>query len=357
MEQTNDTALFLDLLNGPAFSVKDGLVDRLNGNAVYLAIQPGTSVMDLIRVGAEEYEALEQGRLFLSLELEGVPFGASVSRMNGWDLFVLEPPEHHAELAALELASRELRGPMGDLKMLSDLLLPKLDKKYDPLAGSMNHSIFRLLRILNNMSNAYDFSDPTRCRKTELHPGILFRNTICHELAPLTEKAGLALEFKDLSEGVFCLLDEHQIKQALYSLISNAATYAPKGSVIQVVLKKSENRLAFSVTDQGSGIPDHVMSSIFSRYRRQEAAEDGRYGIGLGLVVVRAVAAAHEGTTMIQRLPEGGTRVTVTIPIRKSKDASFASQTANFVIHSTSDGLVGLSNVLPSEVYTPKKQS
>ena len=133
MEYPQDTALFLSLLNGPAFSVKDGLVDSLNANAQYLNIQPGTPIADLISIGIEEYESMEQGRLFLTLLLEDVPFGASVSRMRDWDLFLLEPAEQRTELAALELASRELRGPMSDLKMLTDLLMPKLDEQYHRL--------------------------------------------------------------------------------------------------------------------------------------------------------------------------------------------------------------------------------
>ena len=246
---------------------------------------------------------------------------------------------------------------MSDLKMLTDLLLPKLDEQYHRLSGSMIHSISRMMRILNNMTYAHDFSDITHCRKTELHPGSLFREVIQQELAPLLEKTDLKLEFKDLSESVFCMMDEHQIKQALYALLSNAATYAPKGSTIQVVLKKSGNRLAFSVSDHGTGIPEQVMSSVFSRYLRQDAVEDGRFGIGLGLVLVRSVATAHQGTTMIQQLPEGGTRVTVTIPICTGKDNILSSDTAKLLVHSTSDGLVGLSNVLPSELYAPKKPS
>jgi hypothetical protein len=47
MEHPQDTAMFLSLLTGPAFSVKDGLVDSLNANAQYLNILIGRGVVTM----------------------------------------------------------------------------------------------------------------------------------------------------------------------------------------------------------------------------------------------------------------------------------------------------------------------
>lgn len=355
MEQTNDTSLLLELLAAPAFSVRNGIIELCNRQAQSLSILPGTAVSDLISIGVEEYAAMESGCLYLSLTVGEMPFGASVSRMSGYDLFLLESGSSQPELEAFGIASRELRGPLSDLKMISGILLPKLGEENREWAGAINHSIYKLMRIVNNMANAQSFAEDSQHRMEELQPGSVLRELLQQELTPLLSQVNISLVFTDRTDGLWCLIDEYKWNQAVYALISNAANFVQKDGTgtIQVTLKRSGERLVLTVTDNGAGIPPSIMGSVFARFHRSDMAEDSRHGIGLGLVLVRSVAVAHGGTVMIDQPPGWGTRVTMTIPIRRGKELDLSSRTPGIVIRSTSDGLVNLSNILPSQLYTP----
>ena len=117
-------------------------------------------------------------------------------------------------------------------------------------------------------------------------------------------------------------------------------------------LTRNGRMLRLSVTDSGSGIAQSVRSSVFSRYLRQPALEDSRYGIGLGMVLIRTAAAHHGGAVLIDQ-PEGvGTRITMTMSIRQSKQATLRSNVLRVDYAGERDhGLIELSECLPTELY------
>ena len=110
--------------------------------------------------------------------------------------------------------------------------------------------------------------------------------------------------------------------------------------------------LYLTVQDTGTGIPEALRGSLFSRYQRQPAIEDGRFGLGLGLVLVRSAAAHHGGTVLVDS-PKGiGTRVTMTLAIRQDIPKGFRSPILRVDYSGERDhGLVELSDVLPAECY------
>ena len=91
---------------------------------------------------------------------------------------------------------------------------------------------------------------------------------------------------------------------------------------------------------------------MFSRYLRQPALEDSRYGIGLGMVLIRTAAANHGGAVLIDQ-PEGtGTRITMTLSIRQSKETVLRSNILRVDYAGERDhGLIELSDCLPAELY------
>lgn len=71
--------------------------------------------------------------------------------------------------------------------------------------------------------------------------------------------------------------------------------------------------LALTIADQGIGIPETDLPSIFERFRR--AANAGSVaGSGLGLHMVRQIVTMHRGAIEVASRPGAGTQVTVTLP-------------------------------------------
>ena len=86
------------------------------------------------------------------------------------------------------------------------------------------------------------------------------------------------------------------------------------------------------------------------RYQRQPGIEDSRFGIGLGMVLIRSAAANHGGTVLIDRPEGGGTRITMTMAIRQNT-ALLKSPVIPPVMDNSREILTELSESLPWEFY------
>lgn len=93
----------------------------------------------------------------------------------------------------------------------------------------------------------------------------------------------------------------------LRNLISNAIAYSPRGGRIEIATSKEGDEVRVTVDDSGLGIPKQDRERAFSRFERL-GAKSGT-GVGLGLSIVRTVAAAHDASIRLDESPLGGLRV------------------------------------------------
>ena len=136
------------------------------------------------------------------------------------------------------------------------------------------------------------------------------------------------------------------------NMLSNSLKFTSKGGTISASLTRQGRMLHLKIQDSGSGIPDEIRGSIFSRYLRQPMIEDCRHGIGLGMVLIRSAAANHGGTVLVDHPPQGGTRITMTIAIRQNNSNMLHSHIMHIDYSGEKDhALVELSDVLPTSQY------
>lgn len=357
MEQLNDAMGMLDLMVCPAFCVRDGHVFKVNPAAQGRMIAEGTAVSALLETGREEYDAFTGGCLYLSLNLSGTVCGASVTRMKEFDVFCLESDS--SELQAMALAAQELRGPLANIMTAADQLFPNSSLNHDPAAreqaARINRGLFQMLRVISNMSDASRYSSDTVGRQ-ETHNICALLEEVFSKASALVEHTGLSLTYTGIPEDIYCLADAEKLERAVLNIISNAIKFTPKGGCIEAKLIRRDQKLYLTICDSGNGIPDALQSSVFTRYLRSPALEDGRFGIGLGMVLIRAAAAIHGGTVLIDR-PDGvGTRITLSLSIRQSNGSKLRSHVLRVDYAGERDhGLIELSDTLPAALYQKEK--
>jgi two-component system sensor histidine kinase FlrB len=92
------------------------------------------------------------------------------------------------------------------------------------------------------------------------------------------------------------------LKGALLNLVSNADQASENGASILLHAHLFGDSIHVCVTDDGPGIADHVQPRLFDAFFTTR-----KHGTGLGLAVVKAVAAAHGGDVTVATSKLGST--------------------------------------------------
>jgi signal transduction histidine kinase len=98
------------------------------------------------------------------------------------------------------------------------------------------------------------------------------------------------------------------------NLVENAVRHNVDGGWLRVDTGTVQGRARLQVSSSGPVVPVEDVPHLFEPFRRSGAARTARRGAGLGLAIVRAVAAAHGGTVAALAPREGGLVVTVDLP-------------------------------------------
>lgn len=223
--------------------------------------------------------------------------------------------------------SYELRSPLTNIIGFADLLasgdvgpLTEKQRAYTDYIRSSSANLGLLIDNILDLAN--------------VDAGIAQLHTERLDIKTLIEKAkaGLSAAFSGSERPVNLVVDiaddlppfiadGTRIVQILYNLLSNAARFSDPGAEIVLSVQRRDNdRIAFSVEDEGVGIPETMRAAMFSRFEGQ-TVEGRQRGAGLGLAIVKTFANLHGGTVHIEARAPRGTRVTVIVPA----DASQAS--------------------------------
>jgi signal transduction histidine kinase len=355
MDQEINTLDMLDLMVSPSFCVKDRKIFKCNAAARSILLEEGMELIPLLATGRTEYEEYRGGTLYLMLEISGARWGASVTRVGELDIFVMEEAADRAELQAMALAARELRGPLAGIMSTADSLFPLEAMEDDPQlreqAARLNRGLYQMLRIIGNMSDAESYASPRRTQLETLDARVFFKEIFDRNQAMMAH-TGLTLRFENLDRPLYTLADSEKLERAVMNMISNAMKFTAPGGTIEAKLSRRDKQLYLSLRDSGEGIPDEIRGSIHRRYLRQPGLEDSRFGIGLGMVLIRSAAAIHGGTVLIDH-PEGsGTRITMTLSIRQDTSGIVRSPLLRLDYAGERDhSLVELAEILPASLY------
>lgn len=346
MNKEIDTMLHMML--HPAFCARGGILVNCNAAAHSLCLEEGTALSSLVMTGQEELDALQTGCLYLQLSLPGGTCGAAVTRMEDTLIFLLD--QDTGELQALSLAAKELREPLNNLMAISSQLLPSAlpdsDPKISGLLARMSKELYQLQRTLNNMSDAPQASALSH---QEMRNAAQVFDDIFEKAASLLALSGIRLSYRGLSQDVFTLMDMDQIERAVLNILSNSSKFLGSEGTIHASLSRQGSFLRLSIQDDGPGIPEDILGTLFQRYLRQPGIEDNRQGLGLGMVLIRSAAASHGGTVLIDQPANSGTRVTLTLRIRQV-DATVHSPRQT-LSGGFDQALVELSQILPASAY------
>lgn len=330
----------LELMGRPAFCAEAGIIRAANNAALSLQIAPGDPVEPLIAAGREDYAEFQGGCLYLTLELCGQSFGASVTDVSGRHIFTLDADQTTDEQRLLALAAMELREPLGNVMALFDQL--RAGSGEPDTHSRINRELYRLLRLMGNMT-------PRNAPRLELMELNALLQEIWDKALPACEALGFRFTFTPHPAPVYSQVDAAMLTRAIHNLLSNSLKFAAKGGTIELKLVLRNRRCIITLFDSGDDGSQSLAS--FTRFRREPGIEDGRSGMGLGLSLVRETAAAHRGSAMLLQPPEGGTLVQLSFPQRQDTQNLRSPRRPVSYCGELDAMRIELSDVLPPEFY------
>lgn len=136
---------------------------------------------------------------------------------------------------------------------------------------------------------------------------------------PESASRKIKVSFNCRKQHVFYNCDLHKMESVADNLISNAFKYTPDNGDIHISLYVDEysDKLYFTVTDNGVGIPESELPYIFQRFFQSSVTRDRIKGTGLGLYLVRKYVEVHGGTIEVSSHEGQGTSFIVEFPFRE----------------------------------------
>lgn len=115
-------------------------------------------------------------------------------------------------------------------------------------------------------------------------------------------------------EDAWILGEGNLLERALINLLTNAIKYSPANTTVRVTLAREEDRFVCCVVDEGYGIPETALPTLFDRFSRVAGEMHGEVsGAGLGLAFVEAVITRHGGRVDVQSTPGEGSSFCITL--------------------------------------------
>jgi signal transduction histidine kinase len=281
---------------------------------------------DLVRRGADRDVALydELGRLnneLANLQRELSKKNAELERLN-------EQKNHF-----LGIAAHDLRNPLNAIQMYSEFLLEEsssvLDQEHLEFVSIIHASSEFMLRLVNDLLDVAKIESGKLQLDLDLTDlASLMEHNVAVNRA-LAARKGVEVQFRSNEMRLEILIDGAKIEQVLNNLITNAVKFSPSGSVIEVLLAKSENNAVISVRDQGPGIPVAELDNLFKPFQRTSVkATAGEQSTGLGLAIARRIVLGHQGKVWVESEVGKGSTFYVLLPIETHTEPERSLKTA-----------------------------
>ena len=204
-------------------------------------------------------------------------------------------------------ASHELRTPLTALLANLELLSDNKDPEVEESTEAAMRSARRMGALVSDLL-LLARSDSSKPPLRELDLSKLI-NEVRHELDPLLGHRTILIESVPLEING----DHEGLLRVIRNLLANAIAHTPDGTHIEVHASSSNDVATIVVDDDGPGITDEKLQSVFDRFIRGGGETD--QGSGLGLAIVSAVASSHGGSARAERSPLGGARLIVELPL------------------------------------------
>jgi signal transduction histidine kinase len=247
----------------------------------------------------------------------------SVFTAASWQYFVVRGQLRKSESdraryqQAIHFVTHEMRSPLTAIQGSSELMgrYNLNDAKRKEMAEMINAESKRLARMIQTFLDIERLTDgQMEIRSEAFEAGDVIRP--CMDRArPLAERKQIELRLDEIQASML-RGDRELMEYAVYNLLTNAVKYSPAETLVTVSAQRDHDTLRVAVRDQGIGMDEKELRSIFQKfYRTKKAEASGEAGTGIGLSIVEQIVAHHGGRMEVTSAPGQGSCFTMVLPV------------------------------------------
>lgn len=221
----------------------------------------------------------------------------------------------------LRAVSHDIRTPLTGIVGATNVLLEQdgtlTQEQREQLLRSTNEDAQWLIRIVENLLSITRISsEEARVKKLPEPAEEVIESAVAktHKHYP---EVDIRVHLPD--ELMMVPMDPLLIEQVLVNLMENAVIHGETNH-IDVSLREEGSCAVITVSDDGRGIPLHLLPKLFDGSARSDRSQDGKRSMGIGLSVCRTIVLAHGGVIRGDNKPGGGAVFTVTLPMKGESD-------------------------------------
>jgi signal transduction histidine kinase len=209
----------------------------------------------------------------------------------------------------IAIVGHDLRNPISSVALSVTALQARgLAPEQRPAVERIGNSARRMASIVQDI---LDFNRVRRglglpVQKVPIDLAEVCRRTL-EEFSPRGEARAPSLSVKGTPRAE---ADPARIAQALANLVQNAIEHGGRGHV-DVTIEADDREVAIAVHNEGAAISPEHLPHIFEAFRQGGQASQG---VGLGLFIVKEIAAGHGGSVEVTSDPAAGTTFTLRVP-------------------------------------------
>ncbi|MEL6279003.1 MAG: sensor histidine kinase [Pseudomonadota bacterium] len=217
--------------------------------------------------------------------------------------------------------AHEIKNPLTSLRSAVETMrLARSDDARERLLSVIENDVRRLDRLVTDISNASRLDAELVREDMDVFDFRSLVQTVVDISGPQAEKRKVEIHVR-LPETALPLRGmESRLAQVLHNILDNALSFSAPGDTITVSAQTKpfgvRPGLCLEIIDEGAGIPEENLESIFSRFYSQRP-EDEEFGghSGLGLSICRQIVEAHGGAVWAEnRADRAGAKFSVHLP-------------------------------------------
>jgi len=218
----------------------------------------------------------------------------------------------------LAMITHELKTPLVPIQGYADILLSghlgDLTKEQKERLELIKTSSGSLLQLITDLLDAQKLElGQLRMKKESVSIGSTIQKAIDTMLPEVQE---IQVQLTHNAKDIVISHDQERIIQVLTNLIKNSLkAVSSKTGQIQVLMHDSPKMVLVSVKDNGVGIPQEYLKTIFKKFYQVDSSltrEKG--GSGLGLSICKGIVEEHNGKIMAENNTDGGVTISFALP-------------------------------------------